>query len=420
VYDFTVTDNSLGVLLAGGLEPAVYISSNPQWASDLPCAPIDTTNPAMVTAFYDFMYATVTHYPEVKIWALYNEPDAPAGDEYTTGGGCFASHTNGGLNQNGVKDYIEYAIMLKTAWKAVHTANPNAQLAVGALAFDSFAKNQNGVCEPSGYPGNCDGFFRYDFVTNLFGYMGNPANALPIGDKYMDMVLFNYYEIYGPFWETKAKGRGIQAKANVLRLKMQQANLVPVDLFVSETGLPSVSPFADKAGQARCVDITMVRGAAGGLKGIVWWTFRDFSDTDPRPDRREWKYGLVDQNMAPKPAYTAMQELTEQLNGFSYFKTHSGKKGFAGVEGYSFKSGTATKYVVWSSTIKSQSTLADCSWTRSSKLVSIKAKKIEIVDYMGATVKVIEDNKGKADKDKTLGRIGFKVAGDPKFVRVNP
>lgn len=404
--------------LSSGLAPVVYVSYNPAWASTLPCAPIDTNNNSLVADFGTFMGAIAAHYPNVKIWALSNEPDSPGGDADTTSSGCFASDTPGGLNNNNVKDYIDYAIMLKTAWKAVHTANPNAKFAMGALAFDSFTKI-NGTCVPAGYPGNCDGQFRYDFAPNVFGYMA--ANPLTNGDKYMDMVLFNYYEIYAPFWQSKAKGHAIQAKANMLRSLMQTAGIPVVDLMVTETGLPSAPPFTDLAGQARCLDVTMVRGAAAPLVGVVWWTFRDFNDNDPQVYRRTWKYGIVDQDMNIKPGYTAMQVMVSELNTFTYSKTTSDKTGFKGVEAYAFKSGKVTKYAVWSSKLQApdpNKPFTDCTWGRNSATVTFKAKKVKIVDYMGG-VTTIQDNK-KGDKNKTIGLIGFKVAGDPKFVTINP
>jgi hypothetical protein len=364
------------------------------------------------------MEELAAHYPEVEIWALYNEPDQPTGTADSTSSGCFASSTYGGINSNGVKDHIEYAIMLNTAWKAVHAANPNARLATGAFAFDSFTTDGNGNCVPSDYPGGCIGAFRYNFVTNLFGYIG--ANPLPDGSKYIDMVLFNYYDVYGPYWETKttAKDRGIQAKANVLRFLMLQASMDPVDLFVTETGIPSIAPYANLEGQARCLDINMVRGAAGGLKGIVWWTFKDFADNDPLPWRREWKYGIVDQNMEIKPAYTAMQVLSSELDNFNFDKSLGGKKDYKELELYRFKGGGVTKFAVWSSSIKSTSTGLDCSWVRNKKLAFFKANTIRVVDYLGK-VKTIKDGT-KKDKDTRAGYVGIMVAGSPKIVQLNP
>lgn len=410
-YVFTTPDAALSRLLAHGLNPVVYVSSNPTWASELPCAPIDTKDEQLLADFGNFMGATAAHYPDVKVWALYNEPDSPFGDEGATSKGCFGGDD---INGNNRPDYADYAVMLKTAWKAVHAANPTALMATGALAFDNFSNFDNGY--PSDYPGSPNpGGFNYKFPSNLFGYMG--ANPLSNGDKYIDMVLFNYYEVYGPYWETKAGGHGIQAKANVLRAKMQGASIPIVDMLVTETGEWSLNQWIGLQGQARCMNIIMVRGAAANLKGIVWWTFRDYPDSAAFP-QNTWKYGMVDQDMQIKPSYTAMQVLVSELNNYTFIKPYSGKKGFVGVESYLFRSGKSKKYVVWSSSIKDQTYKPDCSWTRYNKVATFKAKSIRMVDYMGKP-KTIQDNK-KGDKNPTVGYIGIKVGGDPKIVQLNP
>ncbi len=415
VYNFASTDGPLNKLLNSGMTLVVYVSSNPAWASTLPCAPIDTTDTALVTAFENFMHALAAHYPTIKIWALYNEPENPNGTANSNSSGCFGSTSSGGINDNGVKDSDEYAIMLKAAWKGVHTANPNAILATGALAFDNF----NQATAPGDYPGGGNGgTFNYHFVSNLFGYMG--ANLLSGGDKYMDMVLFNYYEVYGPYWEKKAKGHGIQAKANVLRSRMEQATIPVVDLFVTETGEESRDAWVGLQGQARCMNIIMVRGAAAQLKGIVWWTFKDYPDSAPYP-QNTWKYGMVDQNLQLKPSYTAMQTLVAELNTFTYNKTYSNKTGFKDVEAYRFKSGGVTKYAVWSSsrkTVAGEEYKPDCSWTRNKRMVTFKANSIRTVDYLGVT-KTIMDNK-KGDKDPAVGQVAFKIGTEPKIVQINP
>lgn len=412
VYDFTATDETINTILASGLTPIIYIAHNPPWAANLPCGPIDTNDSAILTAFGNFMNALAAHYPDVKIWALYNEEDDPNGDPTATSSGCFGSPSDGGVNNNNIPDYAEYAIMLKTAWKAVHDANTGAELVTGALAFDNF----NPSSCPPGY--SCDGGrFNYRFPSKLFSYMAE--NPLTGGDKYMDEVLFNYYDVYGWYWEAQTKGKGVQAKANVLRAKMRDAGIPVVDLFVAETGEPSTADWVKLDGQARCLTITMVRGAATKLKGIIWWTFKDYPDSAPAP-QNTWKYGLVDQNLTPKLSYAAMKTLTSELNGYTYNKTYSNKAAFKNVEAYRFSNGAARKYVVWSSSIKGgPSEISECGRPRTKNLAVFKAKTIRVVDYASGAAKTIKDN-AKADKDKTVGKIGINISTSPKFVQINP
>jgi hypothetical protein len=412
-YNFAFSDGVINGFLNDGFKPVVYIADNPKWASpDSSCGPVDTKDPTKVAAFANIMGQLAARYKSVKWWSAFNEIDNTIVVQGPSTGGCFGDFSKGGANKNGVPDHEEYAIMLAAAWQAVHAANPDPEvrLAAGALAFDNFHPN---ACPPK-YPGNCaGGVFNYNFVSNLYNYIKN--NPLPNGQKYFDTAIFNYYEIYGRYWETVANGRGIQSKADMLRKKMKAAGIPVTDLLVTETGEDSLS--IGLKGQARCLDILLVRGAAAKLKGIIWWTFRDFPDNAPPPSNT-WKYGVVDQNLQPKPAYTAMQVLVEQLNGFDFNKNLSGKSGFAGVEAYRFKGGGDTKIVVWSSSIRQVTYAPDCSWARHKRLATFKGQSIKVVGFMGNEV-VITDN-SKKDKDKTVGRIAINVNGNPRIVELNP
>lgn len=415
-YDFTYSDIALNGLLAAGLNPIVYLGVNPSWAANTNCGPVDTRDPTLVASFANVMGALAKRYPAIKIWALYNEIDYADNTANNTGG-CFGSTKPGGLNHNKVQDSDELAIMLAAAWKAVHTNNPNALLANGAVAFDNFNK----ATAPSGYPGGGkDGLFNYNFTTALYTYMAK--HPLPKHEKYMDLQLLNYYDIYGSaWWEKVAAGHGVQAKAAALRSRMKSAGIPIVPLFVSETGEPSIKSWIGLSGQARCLDIAMVRGAATKLKGMIWWTFRDFSDSDPFP-RNTWKYGIVDQNQVPKPSYTSLQTLATELNGYKYKKTLSDTTGFGNVEAYQFKNKKQIKVVVWSNSLNTPSGNAQyqpkCSWQRNPRIATFSANRLRVVTYMNKA-KNIKDN-SKKDKNKAVGQIGITVATDPQIVQINP
>lgn len=408
VYDFTSTEESINRLLGAGLSPILYLADNPAWAANTRCGPVDTNDPAKVTAFANAIGALAGHFPQVKAWALYNEVDRS--QDTDAGAGCFGAHSTGGVNNNGVKDSKEYAILLAAAWKAVHTANPNAQLVIGAVAYDNFDKTS----APKNYPGGGNGgSFNYNFLADLFGYM--KQNPLPVGQKYMDMALFNFYGIYGPYWESVASGYGIQAKTAALKERMKASGIPVAPLFVTETGEDSLSIGLNA--QARCLDITLVRGAAAKLKGVVWWTFQDHANYPPPPSS-PWQFGIVDKDMQPKPSYTALLTLTTELNAYAFKKNLSGKPGFVSVESYRFAKPGSVKYVVWASSYKSTSYDPECSWPRNPKLATFDATKLRVVDYLGK-VRTIKDN-SKKDKDKTVGKIAIRLTGTPKIVQINP
>jgi hypothetical protein len=365
-----------------------------------------------VQAFANLYSALAARYPKVKVWAAYNEVDFDFADLDRNTGGCFGGRgSNGDLNNNGKDDYKDYAEMLAAAHKAVHAANPDAQFAMGALAYDNF----NISTAPSGYPGGGHGgLFNSYFARDLFKYMKD--NPLPNGEKYMDMLLFNYYNLYGPYWQTKASGYGIQAKSKVLRKLMSDSGIEVAPLFVTETGEYSANDgsWTDAKGQARCLNMTMVRGAAAKLTGIIWWTFSDFPNST-------WTYGIVNQNLQPKSSYTAFQTLSAELNGLNFTKTKSNKSGFKGVEAYYFAGSGAKKYVVWAFSKPNPPdpwVQPECAWPRYTNKATFKATKLRVVNYLGV-VKNIKDNSNK-DKDPAVGSIAIMVGADPLIVQINP
>jgi hypothetical protein len=410
-YDWTWADKAIKPLIEKGFTPFIFVGENPSWAASHHCGPVDSED---LDAFASLMGALAARYPGVGIWALYNEPDfegTPSGHN----GGCFGTRTAGGLNNNGKRDVDEYMVMLAKAWKAVHTANPSAKVSTGALAFDNF----NTATAPAGYPGGgVGGGTNYHFLSELFTSMAANQKNLPPGDKFTDFVAFNYYDLYGTYyWQNKFAGQGIQAKANAIRQLMSTKGIKGVKLFVGETGEDSLSSNIGPAGQVQCLQMTMVRGAAAKLKGIIWWTFRDFPDTDA-PPRNKWKYGVVDQNNQPKVSYTAFKTLATELNNYKYKGTYSNTAGFAGIEAYRFLNAGKYKYVVWSSTIANQSKKSNCSWDRVKRPVTFTATKIRTVNPKGKQ-KVIVDN-SKKDLDKTVGKIAIKVGGQAMVVQINP
>jgi len=415
-YDFTGSDASLNNLLGAGLSPIVYLAVNPRWAANTDCGPVNTKDPTLVASFANALGALAARYPSIKIWGAYNEVDY-ADDPEKSAGGCFGSPTAGGVNHNNVKDVEELAIMLAAAHKAVHAANPQALFANGAVAFDNFNK----ATAPAGYPGGGNGgVFNYNFTADLYKYM--KKHPLPAGQKYMDLQLLNYYDIYGSaYWERIGQGHGVQAKAAALRSRMNAAGIPVVPLFVTETGEPSLESWIGLNGQARCLHINMVRGAAAKLQGMIWWTFRDFLDTEP-PPRNTWKYGIVDQNLVPKPSYTSLKTLATELNGYKYKKTLSDTYGFGNVEAYQFKHKKSFKVVAWSNSLNTPPPpdLYDpkCSWRRNPRLATFNAQKLRVVNYLGKAKKVRDNS--KKDLNKEVGKISISVMGDPQIIQINP
>lgn len=401
-YNWGYSDSIIQKIENGGMIPLVFIGENPKWAAKTPCGPIDTTKPELLAEFAEFIGALAARYPQVKMWTLYNEADHDDVPHHS--GGCFGSGSQGGINNNGVPDYAEYAEMAAVARTAIHQANPEAQLSV-AVAFDAFNPES---CPPD-YPGGCspETHINYNFLPNLFRYMADHPRLN--GEPYIDKLTFTYYDIYGPFWERQPSGagwRGIQAKAAAIRKRMSDAG-VTVPLFVTETGDDSQPSWIGLDGQSKCLTMTFVRGIAANLSEVTWWTFAD----NPK---RGWYYGTVDADYNPKPSYTAYQTVVRELSGWT-FKSVIRKQGL--VEAYKFVRDGKVKLVAWSADA-APAWISPCAHDRSIQVLPLRAKRVLVTDMYGKT-KLYRDNKGN-DLDPRTNRMKIRLDGTPRYIIRNP
>lgn len=380
-YTWGSTDSALNPLLANNMAPLVLIMENPAWAANSPCGPVQD-----LLAFERFIGALVAKYPQVKFWALYNEPDNSAYPKVSPGG-CFGGDD---IDGNGKRDVEDYAEHLRLAWRALHRANPDARLVTGALAFDSF----DPASVPAGYPGGGQGGnFDYSFPGRLFQYI--QSHPLQDGEKYFDILSFNFYYIYGPYWEKTVGGVGISAKVNMLE-KLMRDNGVSFPMLVSETGEDS-KRVGDDA-QSEYLVKTYVRGLASHLQAMIWWTFQDYPDSNPPPSNT-WKYGLIDQDKTPKLSYGAFQTASRELTGARFLQPLEVQGG----EGYLFTQDEGGKAVVWSSTDSPVS-------------ISFTASKLLVVNMYGAKKEVPDGD--PQDNDAAAGRIGIGVDRNPVYIQV--
>lgn len=401
-YNWTESDKDMQLVnQSPNLLPVVYVTRTPSWAGPKECGPIDTTNSAMMDEWRQLMGALAEHYPKVPVWVLYNEADNTRDDGTD---GCFGNDQTGDLNGNARPDTGDYAEMLAAARTAVRKVNPNA-LVAGSVAFDSF----DGVPSCPGYPGGCvGGSFNYNFLPSLFQYMKSHPRAEP----YADLMAFNYYDIYGPYWESRVGPGypGIQAKTQMIRQLMSNAG-VSLGLFVMETGVDSSAAYAGMEGQSQCVVIQLARGQAAGLDGVAWWTLRDIPSVG-------WFYGLVDISLTPKPSYSAFQGVVQQLNGYAFDVKLSTKK----VEAYQFSNGTRKKVVAWATALTAPTapSAPPCSvGHKAAKFVLKNVKKVRVSNMYNRNPVTVKDNK-KGDLDARVKFIKIKLPNAPSYIELNP
>jgi hypothetical protein len=307
------------------LTPYVIVMGNPNWAASKACGPIDSDD---LDDFGEFVEQLVSRYADVTpYWIFYNEQD-----QWTTvpndAGGCWGGHG------------VEYAQMLAVAWDAAHSADPNAQVIFGAAAY-----------EPT-----WDGGTTWDqfFYRDAFQYM--QANS---DDDFVDIIAANQYNFLRDDWdralptyqEIIAKFRWAKdddyfdantAKAYSI-YKWQTAYGLDKPMASGEVGLqvstgPVGVPTMEEL-QARHAVHVNVRGMAAGLKIISWYTLVDKGGG-------ELNYGLLRSETDPRPAYTAYQVLTEQLDGYG-FDQQLAVSGNCRIQAYRFDKGGMKKLVLW-------------------------------------------------------------------------
>jgi hypothetical protein len=116
-FGFERSDQELGAFKAAGVTPNVVLSGRPDWAlvpgTRVPkgiTLPIDSDQ----NLWARFVRASVSRYPEIKYWEIWNEPDLV--------------ENRGGS----VEDYLD---LLKTGYLVIKETNPDAQVVMGGLPY---------------------------------------------------------------------------------------------------------------------------------------------------------------------------------------------------------------------------------------------------------------------------------------------
>lgn len=318
------------------LAPLVVVAApNPTWAvpeGQRVCGPID---PVHLDDFGEFVYQLVARYADVAShWVFYNEQDQWTDYPGHDAGGCWGGHGE------------EYAQMLAVAWDAAHRAAPEAQVIFGGVAY-----------EPAWDRGRTWDQF---FLRDAFRYMRD--NPRPPGRDYVDMIMVNQYDFGRDSWdggvETLPRNQGLIAKFHQAVSDANFNSSIPGAYSVarwlleygldkpmgaSEVGLQVSSGCSDvqtcEELQARYVVHVNVRGLAAGLKIIAWYTLVDKAE-DPL------KYGLLQSDLTPRPAYYVYQVLTQQLYGYE-FDQQLVVSGKPHLQVYRFDRDGVKKLVLW-------------------------------------------------------------------------
>ncbi|MCX7851888.1 MAG: hypothetical protein RMN24_05295 [Anaerolineae bacterium] len=319
-YNWAQTDATLARAAELGYQVLVTVTGNPSWAADTTCGPV-----RHLDALVEFMRRAVARYSvppyNVLHWAMYNEPDNS--DITMDLGGCWG---NPYPRERPGFGGVAYGRMLRQVYPAVKAVNPEVKLVLGALAYDYFT-HEGGYFDP---------LFFEDIIRR------GGANAW----AYFDLINFHYYYAFAQRWDDAFPGRyndGVIGKAMYLR--QEYANFTaqpPKPVILTEIGSPTSGPpdgqnYSEER-QARDVIREMTRSMAAGLPIIIWFAGVD----EPAWD---YKYGLLDSNLRPKPGYSVYRVFTREMADARF---EGPRLNFApSVEGYDFLVRGRRKTVVW-------------------------------------------------------------------------
>jgi len=334
-----VNETNLSSASLNGMQIIATIRFAPEWAREpqsFECSPILQDKLDEYTQFLQALVQRYSYPPyNIKYWELGNEPDIDPSllTDPGSGFGCWGDESD---------DYYGggyYAEMLKVAYPAIKAVDPTAQVLIGGLLLDCDPTNPppGKACKPAkfleGILNNGGGPF-FDIVS-FHGYPTYSSSA-PGGEL--------YYDTHFPGWEVR--GGVVLGKVDFLRevlannglnkpIMHTEGSLICPEGNGADCNPPSAAFFQ---AQADYVVWLYVRNWVAGLKGTIWYQFNG-------PGWRNG--GLLDENQDPRPAYYALDFLTQELKGATYVAPIAHPQ-FPPLVGYEFKTSTKKIWVLWS------------------------------------------------------------------------
>jgi hypothetical protein len=378
-YNWTSVDRALSAARAdaGNLNIIATINHAPTWAAQTPKAPI--YNHAL-DDFVSFVQAVVERYngngindapgsPVITHWEIYNEPDAgPRPGDIRWG-------------ESGDK----YAEMLAAVYPAIKTANPQAQVVFGGIAYDWFQEQ--------------GGPFVRSFLDDVLQAGGG---------NYFDIMNFHSYPVFSTNWTGQGAegGPGLLEKANYIRSKLQNEYDLDKPMIVTEAGWHSNSPLAHPSNQeiqARYVVQFFTQSYAADLDTMIWWMFND-------PGGGYWDNGLVTNASPPvrKLSFTVFQNMVEEMSTTHYQRRLSlAETGNESLEVYQFVDWVQQRnlYIAWLNPVNGSQTHP------------------LLLPAAEATVKSMEGNVmftiGDSDDGIADGKVTVHVGSRPIYIEVS-
>ncbi len=230
-YDWRRTDAIISKLRQGGFNIMWTIKSFNQW--DQGVSEPNQKAPKDLKAYSDFVYVAVERYKDVKYWQIENE-----------------------LDGNFWRDTPEaFAELLKTGYKAIKRANPDAKVLIG------------GVSVPKGF---------YDFYIDVLKELSN------LGGKYFDIMDVHWYEYAGDYKTHPVGNYNLTEFMQDLKIKLKLYGYNNIDVWFTEVGTYSGTNVKGKFGRLRSKQDEFVQAVellrryvyfrAYGVSKIFWHT----------------------------------------------------------------------------------------------------------------------------------------------------
>lgn len=380
-YNWDKIDQTLAAAVPhqDGLKIIGTVYYAPDWAVPEPYHPRAVLNDDALPDFAQFVEALAARYsgkspelPVVTHWEFYNEPDLT-----TEPGGAPLWGDNGD----------KYAQMLATAYPAVKTGNPEAQVVFGGIAYDAFV-DQGGT-------------FVREFLDDVLTAGGG---------EYFDIMNFHSYPVFSFNWTGKPwpeGGPGLFEKAVFIREKLETEYGLYKPMVITEAGWFSDNPPTFPSSQeiqARYVIKLHTQSMAADIDVMIWWMLYDagigYNDT-----------GLVTNGdpTVRKLAFDVYQNMTEEMRTTRFErKLSDAETGSEQLEVYQFADSVRqrTLYIAWLN-------VANHSDPQSQAL-QFSAPAVTVKSMEGDVLQVINDgDDGLAD-----GRVTVAVSNRPVYLEV--
>lgn len=378
-YNWASTDNAVAIARSdmGQLNLIATIERLPSWAQLNPGDSDGPIHPDALDDFAEFLTATVERYdgdgyrdapgsPAVRHWELFNEPD---GNEERWGGYG-----------------AEYAAMLEVAYEAIKTADSNAQVLLGGLAYDWFDNE-----DP---PGPFDANFLDDVLSAG-------------GGAYFDVMNFHAYPVFASNWdEEPPRSTGLKEKTAAVRAKLAEYG-VEKPMMITEAGYHNGTDRDSSDAQqiARLMQLA-THTAAADVEVLIWFMIHDPGDFYP-------PYGLVtkDDPPEPKPAYTAYQTAVSMLGEAEFVRELTpDETGASTMEAYRFNNGGQPLYVAW----------VNPYGTSEVQSLRIPATEATLITGMGGMRNSDALNTNPISDDDGDGYVEVNITSQPIYIQVTP